>query len=50
MKQVMTVFRYTFKEAVHKKSFKIKDFCVRVQNCCPIMAPPAQLEPTTLSP
>ena len=23
MKQVMTVFRYTFKEAVHKKSFKI---------------------------
>ena len=28
----------------HKKSLKIKDFCVRVQNCCPILAPPAGLE------
>ena len=26
---------------------KIKDFCVRVQNCCPIMAPPTGLEPVT---
>ena len=27
---------------------KIKGFCVRVQNCCTIMAPPACLEPMTL--
>ena len=27
---------------------KFKDFCVGVQNCCPIMAPPALLERATL--
>ena len=31
----------------HKKPLKFKDFCVRVQNCCPIMAPLFGLEPKT---
>ena len=31
----------------HEKPLKNKDFCVRVQNCCPIMAPRTGLEPVT---
>ena len=31
----------------HKKSLIYKDFCVRVQNCCTIMAPRTGLEPVT---
>ena len=27
----------------HKKPLKFRDFCVRVQNCCTIMAPPVGL-------
>ena len=30
-----------------RKAPEIKDFCVRVQNCCPIMAPRTGLEPVT---
>lgn len=31
----------------HEKPLKIKDFCVRVQNCRPNMAPALGLEPKT---